>query len=349
MAKERGTSGKTLADVAKAMGLSTSAVSLALRGKGGVSEATRARIVETAQAMGYSKAAATGPRTPRTARTVGLLIRNIYGGMPSDNVFYGPVMGGVEENCRARKLGLMLAVFDFDDKYYPVELPAIATDRSCDGLIVLGGLFSAENGAVLRSHPTVLVDAYSVDPCFDSVLIDNLAGAQTAVEHLISLGHRDIAILGSAEDSFPGILERRRGYERAIGAAGLSPHYLDSGREPPEEEPAKALAYLRAHPEVTAVFCCYDAVAMMLLRVAADNGIRIPEQLSVVGFDDIDLAAHLNPPLTTMAVDKVGMGRIAVSLLAHRMAHPNGSATETLVRTTLMKRGSSGPAPVTSR
>jgi len=349
MAKERGKSGKTLADVAQAMGLSTSAVSLALRGKGGVSEATRARIVETAAAMGYAKTAATGPRMPRKAKTVGLLIRAIYGGKPSENVFYGPVMVGVEENCRARKLGLMLGVIEFDDKYYPVELPPIATDRSCDGLIVLGGRLSADSRAAMRPHPTVLVDAYSDDHYFDSVLIDNFDGAKTAVEHLISLGHRDIAIFGTASDTFPGIVERRRGYESAIGEAGLSPHYFDAGHEPPEDEPAKALAYLRTHPELTAVFCAYDAIAMMVMRVAADNGIRIPEHLSVVGFDDIELAAHLNPPLTTISVDQVGMGRIAVSLLAHRMAFPNGSVSETRVRTTLVMRESSGPGPATSR
>ena len=344
MTKGRGNGGKTLADVAAASGLSASAVSLALSGKGGVSEATRARIVAIADELGYRKAAPSSKRA-RTARTVGLVVRSIQGDTPQDNVFYGPVMVGIEESCRVHHLRLMLGTMVMDDQYHPVEFPPIVTDRSCDGLIVVGPVISAANEAVLRaSHPTVLVDAYAESDAFDSIVIDNLRGAQTAVEHLISLGHRGIAILGTDPHAFPGIVDRRRGYEKAMAAAGLAGHYIDVAYRHAEVAGA-ALAYLGAHPEVTAVFCAYDTVAMILMRAASENGISIPEQLSVVGFDDIDLAGQLSPPLTTMAVDKVGMGRLAVTLLAHRMEFSTASVTETLFHTSLVRRESSGPAP----
>ena len=347
MANGRGNKGTTLTDVAVASGLSASAVSLALRGKSGVSEETRARIAHIAQELGYQKAAPSSRRS-RTARTVGLVIRSIQGDTPQENVFYGPVMVGIAEGCRAHHLRLMLGTMVMGDNYCPVEFPPIVTDRSCNGLIVVGGVISAANEAVLRaSHPTVLVDAYADSNTFDSVVIDNVRGAQTAVEHLISLGHREIAILGTAPDAFPSIVDRRRGYERAIAGAGLPGHYIDVAYSPPEEVAAASMAYLRAHPEVTAVFCAYDAVAMILLQAASENGIPVPGRLSVVGFDDIDVAGHLSPPLTTMAVDKVGMGRLAVTLVAHRMEFPKGSVTETLFHTTLVQRGSSGPAPDT--
>jgi len=90
--------------------------------------------------------------------------------------------------------------------------------------------------------------------------------------------------------------------------------------------------YLRSHPEITAVFCANDAVAVALLQASRQAGISIPDQVSVVGFDDIDLAGFVSPALTTMAVDKVGMGRIAVALLAYRLEFGKEFVTQTLVR-----------------
>jgi DNA-binding LacI/PurR family transcriptional regulator len=98
------------------------------------------------------------------------------------------------------------------------------------------------------------------------------------------------------------------------------------------------VAYLQAHPEITAVFCANDAVAIGLIQAATQAGIAVPDQLSVIGFDDIDLAGFVSPALTTMAVDKVGMGRMAVTLLSHRLEVGKECVTQTLVRPTLMER-----------
>jgi LacI family transcriptional regulator len=342
MARPRGKTGTTIADVAAALDLSTSAVSLALRGKGGVSEATRVRIVRTAEELGYKPAGSPSTRKRKT-RTIGLVVRALAQD-PHENVFYGPVLAGIEEACRNRSLGLMLGAMELDDLGYPLAFPPIAMDRSCDALIILGGVFSGDIEArLLSTHPAVLVDAYSEGRSISTILIDNVGGAQMATEHLISLGHRDILLLGTDPVAYPGILDRRRGYENAIAAAGLSPHFVDGALRPQHLLAADALAYVRAHPNVTAVFCAFDAIAVVLLQAAAERGISVPEQLSVVGFDDIDLARQMSPTLTTMAVDQIGMGRMAVSLLAHRLEYPTGFPTDTLARTTLVKRESSGP------
>jgi DNA-binding LacI/PurR family transcriptional regulator len=118
----------------------------------------------------------------------------------------------------------------------------------------------------------------------------------------------------------------------------LTPRYIDTLYFPPEAAAEVGVKYLRAHPETTAVFCANDAVAIALLVMARQAGISVPEQLSVVGFDDIDLAGFVSPALTTMAVDKVGMGRIAVTLLAHRLDLGQTCVTQTLVRPTLVER-----------
>jgi DNA-binding LacI/PurR family transcriptional regulator len=330
----------TLADVAEAVGLSPAAVSLALRGKDGVSEATRARIVEAARTLGYRPAAGVASQYQKPM-TIGLIIKAVQGDAPDSNRFYGPVMAGIEEACRTHRIDLMLATMPVDQHYYPIEIPRIASDRTCDGIIVVGAHLSQATSEILRgAPPCVLIDSYTEDDRFDSVAADNVGGARTAVRHLVELGHHDIAILASEPHAFPSILQRRRGYEQVLAEAGLTPRYIDVPHWPPDSAAIVGINFLKAHPDISAVFCANDAVAVALLQAARQACIEIPGQFSVVGFDDIDLAAFVSPALTTMSVDKVGMGRIAVTLLAHRLELGKECVTQTLVRPTLVERES---------
>jgi LacI family transcriptional regulator len=333
----------TLADVAQAVGCSSAAVSLALRGERGVSDATRARVVEAARVLGYRPPAGVS-RKRQKPWTIGLVIKAVLGDSPEANRFYAPVMAGIEESCRNHRMDLMLATMPVDQDYYPIEVPRIVTDRTCDGLIVVGAHLSQATAEILRgAPPLVLVDAYSEDDAFDSIATDNIGGARTAVEHLVAQGHREIAILGTSPQAFPSILQRRRGYEQVLAENGLSCHYIDAVYWQQELAGAVGVEYLQSHPEITAVFCANDAVAVALLQAARQAGISVPAQVSVVGFDDIDLAGFVSPALTTMSVDKVGMGRIAVTLLANRLELGKECVTQTLVRPRLVERLSVRP------
>ena len=339
----------TLTDVADAVGLSPAAISLALRGKEGVSEATRARIVEAARALGYKPAAGVSWRHQKPM-TIGLIMKAVHGDAPDANRFYGPVMVGVEEACRAHHMDLMLTTMPVDEHYYPIEVPRIASDRTCDGIIVLGARLSPTTSDILRSAPPcVLLDSYTDDDSFDSVAADNVGGAKTAVRHLIGLGHRNIAILATEPQSFPSILQRRRGYDQVIAEAGLTPRYIDVRHWPPDSAAMVGIDCLKTQPDISAVFCANDAVAVALLQAAKQAGFEVPERISVVGFDDIDLAGFVSPGLTTMSVDKTGMGRIAVMLLAHRLELGKECVTQTLVRPTLVQRQSTGPVALAAR
>lgn len=349
MGKRLGPKQPTLADVAAAVGLSPAAASLALRGKVGVAEETRARVVEAAETIGYRPATGMA-RQHRRPMTVGLVIKAVHGDAPEANRFYAPVMAGIEESCRLHRMDLMLATMPVDQHYYPIEVPRIVTNRTCDGLIVVGAHLSQTTAEVLRNAPpVVLVDSYTEDDAFDSVATDNVGGARAAVEHLISRGHRNIAVLGTEPAAFPSILQRRRGYEQVMAEAGLTPRYLDAPYWPPEPAALLGVSYLQGHPETTAIFCANDAVAIALLQAARQAGIDVPDQLSIMGFDDIDLAGFVSPGLTTMAVDKVGMGRIAVTLLAHRLELGKECVTQTLVRPTLVLRESTRTVAVSAR
>jgi DNA-binding LacI/PurR family transcriptional regulator len=314
-------------------------VSLALRGKAGVSESTRSRVIDAARQLGYRPLAGLS-RQHQKPLTIGLVI-NAFEDPQEANRFYAPVMAGIESSCRAHRMDLMFASMPVDQHYYPLEVPRIVTDRTCDGLIVVGAHLSQATAEILRAAPpVVLVDAYSEDETFDSVDSDNIGGARCAVEHLVTMGHREIAVLGTEPQAFPSILQRRRGYEQVIAEAGLIPHFINTPYWPPEAAASAGIEYLRANPQITAVFCANDAVAVALLQSARQAGIRVPDDLSVVGFDDIDLAGFVSPALTTMAVDKVGMGRIAVTLLAHRLEQGKECVTQTLVRPQLVERHS---------
>jgi DNA-binding LacI/PurR family transcriptional regulator len=273
--------------------------------------------------------------------TIGLVIKAVHGDSPEANRFYAPVMAGIEESCRAHGLDLMLATMPVDQHYSPIEVPRIVTDRTCDGLVVVGAHLSKATAEILEAAPpAVLVDAYAEDDPFDSVCADNVGGARAAVAHLIANQHRQIAILGTEPRAYPSILQRRRGYEAVMAESGLTPRYIDTPYWSPERAAAAGVEYLQDHPEITAVFCANDAVAVALVQTARQGGIEIPERVSVVGFDDIDLASFVSPSLTTMWVDKVGMGRIAITLLVHRLEMGKECVSHTFVRPQLVSRQS---------
>lgn len=330
----------TLADVALAAGVSPAAVSLAIRGEPGVSSETRERVVETARRLGYRGVSRTSARRARQV-TIGLIIKAPVGDAPEVNRFYAPVMTGIEEICRIREVDLLFAAMPVDEQYYPLEVPRLVTERACDGLIVVGAHLSSGTSMLLKDGPpAILVDAYTEDQAFDSVVSDNVGGARAAVGHLIARGHREIALVGSRPDSFPSILQRRYGYEQAIREAELRPHYVDVPHASPEAAAVAAVEYVQSHPEVTAAFCCNDDVAVALIQAAQKAGIDVPAALSVVGYDDIDPARFVSPRLTTMAVDKLGMGRLAVTLLLHRLEFRDAAMMQALIRPNLVERGS---------
>src|SRR4029078_8122503 len=141
---------------------------------------------------------------------------------PEANRFYAPVMAGIEELCRGRDIDLLFAAMPVDADYHPIEVPRLVADRATDGLIIIGAhLSDGTASALVDWPPSILVDAYAEDAWVDSVVSDNVGGARAAVEHLISRGHRDIALVGARSDSFPSVVQRRRVAEQTVTRAAL--------------------------------------------------------------------------------------------------------------------------------
>jgi LacI family transcriptional regulator len=175
---------------------------------------------------------------------------------------------------------------------------------------------------------------------FDSVLIDNFGGAMNATRHLIDNGHRHIGLIGSISNAYPSILERRRGYLAALSQAHIQEPYIEESLLGRPDAFEATLRLLKRHPHITALFACNDDVAIGAMNAARELGRHVPNDLSIIGFDDIDLAQEVLPALSTVHVDKVLMGTIALRMLRDRVGEPERAAIKTVISTQLMLRDS---------
>lgn len=337
-----------LVDIARACSVSPSTVSLVLRNKPGIPDDTRRRVLAVAQELGYwhSKSNAIDPTlSERPLRTLGLLIKADAGQAPAANPFYSHVLAGIEDACRIKHVNLLYATLPVDANNRVTAVPRLLDSDTVDGLLLIGAYLDAPLYRLLGGGrlPLVLVDAYAAVTGCDAVHSDNLRGAAEIVGHLLDHGHSSIGMVGGGDDAYPSLRERRQGYRHALRAAGVAVDYLVDCTPNDGEEATRQL--LQANPQLTALFCCNDHVALRAARAAQRLGLRIPDDLSLAGFDDIDFAAHLEPPLTTMHVDKVAMGRLAVQQLEARLAFPTNDQVTTLLRSRLVERNSVASLP----
>jgi len=226
-----------------------------------------------------------------------------------------------------------------------LELPRILVEEdSVDGLLFVGAYLNDALIQVVDRNATsiVLVDAYATSNGYDAILSDNFAGAYQVVTYLIQHGHRHIGLVGGSHaQAYPSIQERRRGYLQALEDNDIATPYLADCHIINIEEVTEATTtLLQHHPEITAIFGVNDEVALTVMGLAQELGRQVPDDLSVVGFDNIDLASCVFPPLTTMHVDKLGMGRLAVQLLVNRAEHPDASPVRATLRPRLVERRS---------
>ncbi|MEM5330812.1 LacI family DNA-binding transcriptional regulator [Paraburkholderia sp. JHI2823] len=304
--------GTTIRDVAQAANVSIGTVSRALKNQPGLSEATRERIVEVARTLGYDCA----QLRPRIRRLTFLLHRqhNNFAASP----FFSHVLHGVEDACREHGIvPALLTAGPADDTVQQLRLHA-------PDAIAVAGFVEPEMLAALVAlqRPLVLIDLWA--PGLRSVNIDNAAGAALAMQHLFELGRRRIAFIGGSLAHY-SIAQRALGYRRAFFEAGLlfDPSLettIDGGLDP---DTGASLAMQRlidtaraaSRPLPDALFAYNDAAALAAMRVCFANGLRVPEDIAIIGFDDIAGATHASPPLSTIAVDKEALGRRGVELL----------------------------------
>jgi LacI family transcriptional regulator len=336
----------TISDIARESGASRTTVSLVLRDRPGIGGDTRDRVLAAAQALGYARRLPGVKREVADVRAVAILFRS-RPQSPEDrsqavNPFYSWVLTGMEATARARRMNLLYGTLGVDAANQVVDVPDHLLDQPLDGAIVVGTFVEDTVRALLggRSYPVVQVDGPAQPQAFDVIASDNVGGAKAAVEHLIGHGHRTIGLITRYRDVTPNFNEREDGYLAAMAEAGCQPVV---GRIS-EEDAADALAQvLDQEPDTTALFCVNDRFAIDSFKAATARGISVPGDLSIVGFDNTDHATSMQPGLTTMSVDKVGMGRHAILTLDYRLNWPDAAPGCLILSPKLLVRGSVAP------
>lgn len=331
----------TMEDIARESGVSLATVSLVLRDKPGINEGTRQRVIDVARTLGYRKMHIERIVSQRLHH-VGMLHKVRTLDQPQHNQFYAPVVSGIEAACRRHKINLLYATVAVDEDNHPQELPRMLLEDNLDGLLLIGAFVDSTIERLMkhRTTPLMLVDGYATGNHYDSIISDNFGGAYEAVSYLIRRGHHDIGLVGSLPYAYPSIQERRRGYIQALADHGIEQPYFADSHIPDREAAAAAVDLLQRTPQITALFCCNDMMATTVMQAVQAIGRRLPDDLSIVGFDNIDLAEHVTPALTTMNIDKVSMGRLAVQMLMERVDHPDTGSITTVLRPTLIERDS---------
>jgi DNA-binding LacI/PurR family transcriptional regulator len=326
----------TLRDVARVARVSPSTVSLYVRGQPGVSRAMQDRIAAAIAELGYA------PRARARAnhnRLVGLAVEKLPLPVFSD-IFYAEVIQGIEERAKALGLSVIFSVVEGQD------LSQVMANQQAEGWLLLGGgnitddqILAAQQTGV----PIVLLDNYVRGAELDCVLPDNVRGGYAAFRHLLDLGHRRIAII-TGPDKYKTLGDRLAGALIAAAEAGLSREELivqpslSSGQPRKGYLEMQALLALPRPP--TAVFAVSDKTAFGALAALRDAGWRVPDDLSLVGFDDLLESSQTAPPLTTVHVPKRELGLIALQRLADRLEGRALPPAQTLIYTHLVRRDS---------
>ena len=339
----------TIKDVAAEAEVSISTVSLVMNQKGYVSPDTKNRVLQAAHDLRYVPRSAARYLPSKRTGNVGFVLRNDH--FTRSEPFYTRIFLGAEFEADIQNLYLLLATIP--EAYAPAEhTPRFLREQNVDGLIVAGRVHpSFIHEAKSQGLPLVLVDFEADD--LPAVVIDNQNGARAAVEHLLERGHERIAFVG-ADTDHPSLRARLEGYRLALGAAGLTSYTDHLVLTEADAEPNRATGMrlatrlLEQEPFPTAVFCANDALALGVLDAAREHSVHVPDALAVVGFDDVEGAAHVHPALTTVRVLKEQLGEVALRYLSQLLdeTSPHTSPFERgehviRVPTELVVRGSS--------
>jgi len=331
----------TIRDVARVSRVSIATVSRVFNESPLVRQDTKRKVLAAASRLGYWPHGIARSLITNRTHALGVLLPDLFG------EFFSEVVHGMDLAGRERGYHLLISrsSSSADDLTESVRMMR----GRVDGLIVMAPDFdpipAMRHGA--EDVPTVYMNPQLAPPGCDSLSIANAPGAASAVAHLIGLGHRSIAFVSGPECNIDA-RQRRDGWRSALCEAGIEPtsdlEFRGDFAERSGYEAASALLHRARRP--TALFAANDYMAVGALSALHDAGVRVPEDVAVVGFDDIALARFLNPPLTTVRVDMQGLGRRAVEILLDRDERtPDAEPRHEVMATTLVVRSSCGAGP----
>jgi DNA-binding LacI/PurR family transcriptional regulator len=331
MSQRNDSSPTSIRDVARSANVSVATVSRAFAEPDLVSAETLKRVLAVAEELHYRPSRAARSLTTGKTGNIGLVVPDL------GNPFFSAILKGGQ--ARAREADH--AVFVADAEENPrLELELVrAMARQVDGVIICSSRLSEPQLQQLRKYTTLVLLNRRV-PGVSAVLFDSSGGTRQAIEHLVALGHRRIAFLGGPVSSWSN-RERHRGLRAE--ARGRSLEVVELGPFAPHFEAGKHAADLAVAADVTAVVAFNDLMALGVLSRLSDRGIGVPDEISVVGFDNIPMAGMATPHLTTVALPLEQSGRVAIELLLEQLAQPGSGTHEQGLAAQLIVRASTAP------
>ncbi|ANA19310.1 DNA-binding transcriptional regulator CytR [Salmonella enterica subsp. diarizonae] len=331
----------TMKDVALKAKVSTATVSRALMNPDKVSQSTRSRVEQAALEVGYFPQSMGRNVKRNESRTVLVIVPDIC------DPFFSEIIRGIEVTAAEQGYLVLIGDCAHQNQKEKTFLNLIIT-KQIDGMVLLSSRlpFDASVEEQRNLPPMVMSNEFAPELELPTVHIDNLTAAFNAMNYLLDLGHKRIGCIAGPED-MPLCHYRLQGYVQALRRSGIvvDPHYIARG-DFTYEAGANALKQLLEQPlPPTAVFCHSDVMALGALSWAKRQGLKVPDDLSIIGFDNIALAEFCDPPLTTVAQPRFDIGREAMLLLLDQMQGQNVSSGSRLMDCELIIRGSTRALP----
>jgi DNA-binding LacI/PurR family transcriptional regulator len=332
---------KTLRDVAKVAGVSIATASRVLNNHEYVSEKTRNKVLSAVEDLGYRPSRlAVGLRTGRT-RIFGLIISDI------GNPYFASVVRGIEDIAYANGYNLILCNSDEDPEKEELYINVFLDSAVSGAIIACAREDSMCGGKLLDAGiPIVAMDRRMMNFNVDTVITNNVKGAYEAVIHLIEQGHRKIGFIGGPLHTTTG-RERWEGYKKALSEHGyeLNQDLIKLGNFKQRSGQEAASELLEKDDRPTALFAANNFMTLGALNSIHDKGLKIPDEIAIVGFDDLPWAQSLDPPLTAVEQSANELGKTAADLLIKRIDDPNRPITTVTLNTNLVVRKSSRVEP----
>lgn len=328
----------TIRDIAGACGVSEATVSYVINGKRTLRADTRERVLRTMREMNYHPSAVARGLSSKRVHTLGILFGAVSSIEFATNSYVSGLLQGIIR--RAQHEGFDITLFTANWEDAATSAPPLRDGRT-DGILTISPQLNSDiiSGVTQLGIPLVAISA-GEGASEHNVDVDNFAGLKLAGEHLLGLGHRDIAFL-MGDDDMASYIPRREGFRAALTAAGISP--ISEWMQKSRYDGSMAFEQTRAllsPPQRPSAFCCgNDHIALGVLEAARSLGISVPEQLSVIGFDDIPAASFSSPQLTTIRQPLGEIGETATGILIEQLRNLESTPTTRLLPPALIVRG----------
>ncbi|TXY05709.1 substrate-binding domain-containing protein [Vibrio mimicus] len=327
----------TMKDIARLAGVSTSTVSHVINKSRFVSDEIAERVNNAAQQLNYAPSALARSLKMNRTKTIGMLVTT------STNPFFGEVVKGVERSCYHKGYNLILCNTEGDNQRMKASINTLLQKR-VDGLLLMCSTLEGERLDVFDRYPDIPVVVMDWGPILfasDKIQDNSLQGGYMAAKHLIECGHREIGCITGPLIRHQAQM-RYEGYKRALSEKGIAinPDWIvESDFECEGGYQAFEKLYERGKLP-SALFVCNDMMAMGVIQAANQRGLRVPGDLSLIGYDDVHIAKFMSPALTTIHQPKYRLGKAAIDTLLYRLENPDTTAQVVQLEPTLVVRSS---------